>query len=108
MGSPRRSGGFYAAPRAINEIPTNPLLRFGAIVLCGARPGADVGPGSTRMQALRSVVATILFVIFSGQAIAEAPSPQVSCLSGAFEALLPSSLLDELATIAPAPQAVPA
>jgi len=60
------------------------------------------------MQALRSVVATILFVVFSGQAMADPPSPQVSCLSGALEALLPSSLLDELASVAPAAQAASA
>jgi cell wall-associated NlpC family hydrolase len=48
------------------------------------------------MQALRSFFATILFVAFSGQASAAPPTPQVSCMSGALEALLPSSFVDEL------------
>ena len=56
------------------------------------------------MQALRSVVATILLVTLSGQLRAEPPSPQLSCMSGALEALLPASVLDELASIAPAPR----
>ena len=54
------------------------------------------------MQALRSVVATILLVAFSGQAAAAPPSPQVACASAALEALLPSSVVDELASITPA------
>ena len=56
------------------------------------------------MQALRSVVATILFVAFSGQAMAAPPSPQVSCMSGALEVLLPASVIDELGSFAPAVQ----
>lgn len=54
------------------------------------------------MQALRSIIATILFVAISGQVLAAPPAPQVSCLSGALEAMLPSPILDELGSFAPA------
>lgn len=51
------------------------------------------------MQALRSVVATILFVAFPGLAAAAPPSPQIACATGALEELLPASVLDELAAV---------
>jgi cell wall-associated NlpC family hydrolase len=48
------------------------------------------------MFALRSVVATIVFVALTGQAGAVAPSPEASCVGAALDALLAPSLIDEL------------
>jgi cell wall-associated NlpC family hydrolase len=48
------------------------------------------------MFALRSIVATVLFVVFTGQLGAATPSPEASCVAAALDAWFAPSLIDEL------------
>jgi cell wall-associated NlpC family hydrolase len=58
------------------------------------------------MLAPRTVFATIFFVAFSGQALADTPAPPEMCIAAALDSLLAPSLIDELSSaIVPAFQA---
>jgi len=56
------------------------------------------------MLAPRSFCATLLFVAFSGQAMASVPLPQSICPVEALDTLFAPSMIDELAAIVPAVQ----